>query len=70
VGWARGRKPGRADRWCARCHAALTALCISYLLDSDAFCLSYPKGVERVELVGRRNLDAKRKRRVQKGVWG
>ena len=44
------------------------ALCVSYLL--AALCVSYPggvSGVERVGLVGRRNWDAKRKGRVQKG---
>jgi len=35
-----------------------------------ALCVSYPREVERVGLVGRRNWEAKRKRRVEKGVGG
>jgi len=46
----------------------LAALCVSYLLAT--LCVSYPRGVsgvERVGLAGRKNWDAKRKGRVQKG---
>jgi len=57
--------PGEGNR-AGRAGGVLAVLCVSYLL--AALCVSYPRGVERLGLIGRRNWVAKRKKRVQKGV--